>query len=155
VTVSAGGGASTTTDATGHYTLASLSAGARVVTVTPPAGYITATQGTDAATVQVTASQTTTLNFPLIRGVLVTAQNTSFSPDTVTIPVGATVRWLNNSTVTHTVTPDNGTLPGSWASASLVGASAFQHTFTVAGTFGYHCIPHEAAGMKGAVIVTP
>jgi plastocyanin len=29
----------------------------------------------------------------------------------------------------------------------------FEYTFEVAGTYRYFCVPHEAVGMRGAVIV--
>jgi plastocyanin len=30
----------------------------------------------------------------------------------------------------------------------------YSHTFTVPGTYKYFCIPHEAAGMVGTVVVS-
>jgi plastocyanin len=105
--------------------------------------------------VLVTANQSVNYDFSAIRGVAVSISGTTFVPAAVTVPVGGVVRWISLSTLGHTVTPDNGALPGSWSSAPLVGASTFQHTFTVAGSFPYHCIPHESVGMKGTVTVTP
>jgi plastocyanin len=32
--------------------------------------------------------------------------------------------------------------------------AVFEHTFRVAGTYRYICVPHELAGMIGTVIVT-
>ena len=88
----------------------------------------------------------------------------NYSPETVTIQAGETVRWTNTSEVVHTVTAD----PGAAADPSHVrlpeGASPFDsgnigpgdsytHTFDVPGTYRYFCIPHEMQGMVGTVVV--
>ncbi len=89
-----------------------------------------------------------------------------FEPDTVRVPVGGTVEWRNTSLLVHTVTgdPAKATLEGSarlpkgakpFDSGNLDPKATFRHTFTVPGTYGYFCIPHEGAKMKGVVIVTP
>jgi len=72
-----------------------------------------------------------------------------FSPANLNITVGDTVVW-NGLASFHTVTPDNGvTEPfcGSTAQASCT------VTFNNAGTFAYHCIPHQLSGMVGSVTV--
>lgn len=87
----------------------------------------------------------------------------NFTPDTVIIHTGETVRWKNTSLLVHTVTGDpskktmeiSATLPEGarrFDSGNLEPNEAFEHTFTVPGTYGYFCIPHEAA-MRGIVIV--
>lgn len=89
----------------------------------------------------------------------------SYTPDTVRVAVGETVRWENSSDVMHTVTADSdealkaksvelpeGASP--FNSGNLNPEDTFEHTFEVAGTYRYFCIPHEAAGMKGTVIVS-
>lgn len=87
-----------------------------------------------------------------------------FTPDTVRIRVGETVRWTNSSDVVHTVTADpdrafDGSrvrLPGgasTFDSGDLVPGATFEHTFTVAGEYRYICVPHELAGMLGVVVV--
>jgi plastocyanin len=152
--VAIAGGASTTTNAAGQFTLTNVAAGGRTVNVTLPAGFISAVQGGDATTVQVAANQTATASFQAVRGVIVTAAGTSFTPANVTIPAGGVVRWVNGGG-THTVTPDNAAQPGAWASADLPGGATFQHTFGAAATYAYHCAPHQAMGMNGTVTVTP
>jgi plastocyanin len=88
----------------------------------------------------------------------------TFTPDTVRIRVGQTVRWTNSSDVLHTVTADpsraaeasNASLPEGatpFDSGNIQPGSTFQYTFSVAGTYQYFCIPHELAGMVGWVIV--
>ncbi len=41
----------------------------------------------------------------------------------------------------------------SFDSGSLTAPAGFDHTFSTAGTFGYHCIYHQSAGMVGTVVV--
>src|ERR1044071_4126812 len=74
--------------------------------------------------------------------------NFSFSPKTVTINVGDTVMWTNTGG-SHTVTGD-GSDP--FCGTGFIPTSC-SHTFSTAGTFSYHCIPHQSFGMVGTVIV--
>ncbi|HEX5724628.1 MAG TPA: plastocyanin/azurin family copper-binding protein [Longimicrobiaceae bacterium] len=153
VTVGVQGGASTTTDAAGVYTIANVATGARTVAITLPNGFITATLGEQTTqNVNVSANQTATASWTLKRGVIVTAAGTSFTPADVTISVGQTVRWVNEGGV-HTVTPSNPGQAGVWADAPLGANSAFEHTFAVASVYPYVCQPHQAAGMTGSVTV--
>lgn len=93
----------------------------------------------------------------------------AFSPDVVTITSGQTVTWVNTSAMPHTSTgdpeknplaalhPEYAQLPDGaepWDSGILLPGDSFSHTFTVAGTYRYFCIPHLAAGMVGTVEVT-
>ncbi|MBI3416852.1 MAG: TIGR03118 family protein [Verrucomicrobia bacterium] len=75
-------------------------------------------------------------------------RNFSFTPKSVTINVGDTVVWTNAGG-SHTVT-GNGTDP---FCGSIVIPVNCSHTFTNAGTFPYHCIPHQSFGMVGTVVV--
>ena len=95
----------------------------------------------------------------------------AFDPETVTVEVGGTVKWTNESDVGHTVTayedrlPDGGAFfaSGGFESESaarthvsdgLVGSdSEYEHTFDEPGTYDYYCIPHESSGMVGTVRV--
>jgi len=87
-----------------------------------------------------------------------------YTPDTVRVQVGETVRWENSSAVMHTVTADpeeafkdeSVKLPegaSTFNSGNMSPDQTFEHTFEVAGTYRYFCIPHEAVGMVGTVIV--
>jgi len=40
-----------------------------------------------------------------------------------------------------------------WDSGLLSEGESFSHTFTVAGEYGYFCIPHILSGMLGTVTV--
>jgi plastocyanin len=96
--------------------------------------------------------------------VKLTGQNT-FEPSTVTIPVGATVTWLNDATTPQSATFDplfaatkgDIVLPAgvtSFDSGMIGPGQSWTHSFTTPGTYKYACVPNEAAGMKGTVIVT-
>lgn len=70
-----------------------------------------------------------------------------FSPETVTIPVGTTVTWVNRTSVTHTVTSRT----GAFDSRDVQPGGEFKYTFTQAGTYDYYCRYH--GGMTGRIIV--
>jgi plastocyanin len=73
--------------------------------------------------------------------------NWVFTPATVTINVGDTVTWRNNSQMPHTSTSNDDV----WDSGNLAPGQSFSFTFKEAGTFGYYCAYHE--GQVGKVIV--
>lgn len=88
-----------------------------------------------------------------------------FEPASLTISKGTAVTWRNGSQTVHTVTDDptkatdkaDAALPAGaqpWDSGNLNPGQTFSHTFDVPGTYKYFCIPHEAAGMTGTIIVT-
>jgi LPXTG-motif cell wall-anchored protein len=88
------------------------------------------------------AADTITVNIPA----------TNFDPKEVTVKVGDTVKWTNNSSVEHTVQADD----GSFNSGDLEAGKEFSFTFTKAGTFAYFCKYHGAkggSGMSGTVTV--
>jgi plastocyanin len=83
---------------------------------------------------------------------LVAIRDFAFHPDTLHVPAGATVTWVNCETPPqepHTTTSDT---TGIWSSVELSPGDRFSHTFATPGTFPYHCIPHEAF-MRGAIVV--
>ena len=79
----------------------------------------------------------------------VSIQGYAFSPDSITVVIGMnnTVTWTHYDSVPHTVTADD----NSWGSGDLATGATFTHTFSVAGTFDYHCSIHHY--MTGTVIV--
>jgi plastocyanin len=79
----------------------------------------------------------------------VSVSNFAFDPQSVTVKVGATVRWTNQDSARHTITSD----AGDWDSGSLSQGQSYSHTFTQEGTFTYHCTVHPS--MTGTVVVTP
>jgi len=86
-----------------------------------------------------------------------------FDPIGLYVQPGTTVRWIARENV-HTATayhPNNdrhslripeGAAP--WDSGFLVKPGAtFDITLTVPGVYDYYCMPHEAAGMVGRIVV--
>jgi hypothetical protein len=73
----------------------------------------------------------------------------SFSPRNVTINVGDSVTWNNDNQGFHNVAADDDSFRSGPASEQW----SFTHTFTTPGVFGFHCEPHQAAGMTGTVTV--
>ncbi|HLJ66246.1 MAG TPA: cupredoxin domain-containing protein [Chloroflexota bacterium] len=75
----------------------------------------------------------------------------AFSPKSLTIKVGTTVKWTNKDAVIHTVTFSSARgVPTS--SKDIAQGKTFQRTFSKAGTFHYHCKYHPF--MKGTIKVT-
>jgi plastocyanin len=100
----------------------------------------------------------------------------AFAPGEITIAPGDTVVWENVGSVGHSVTAYQDELPEGaayWASGGfdsedaargaysagdpdsgdVPGGETYEHTFETTGEYGYFCIPHEAAGMVGTVVV--
>ncbi len=80
---------------------------------------------------------------------------THFPP--VSVVAGTTVRWVNASTRSHTVTSGEGSAPeqnpGVVFDAPLAPGASFEHTFATPGSVPYFCRPHESFGMTGVVEV--
>jgi len=97
----------------------------------------------------------------------------AYEPAEITVDVGTTVVWGNSSSRPHSVTAYESELPDGanyFASGGFESQGAaedgyfddegvvdpgetYEHTFETVGTHRYFCIPHEAAGMKGTVVV--
>jgi plastocyanin len=91
-----------------------------------------------------------------------------FAPDQVTIKVGQSVQWINDTDdqgPTHNVTTDPNKVQDPSHVSSPKGAESFDsggikpgrsyvHKFTVPGTYHYTCSPHEGT-MRGVVEVQP
>jgi plastocyanin len=91
-----------------------------------------------------------------------------FDPADITIALGQTVTWVNNSAIPHTTTddpaknpvaqdhPEYSQLPDgatAWDSGLLQPGESFSYTFTVAGEYHYFCIPHALSNMLGTITV--
>lgn len=72
---------------------------------------------------------------------------TGFSPSSVRINFGDTVKWTNSDTTNHQVVADN----GSFASPILKPGASYSFTFKAAGRFPYHDAIHPS--LKGVVRV--
>jgi plastocyanin len=80
----------------------------------------------------------------------VVIDNYTFSPATMTVPVGTTVTWVNNDSDIHSVAADDGD-PVMFKSAGLDTDDKFTFTFTKPGTYAYHCTLHPH--MTGKIVV--
>jgi plastocyanin len=83
--------------------------------------------------------------------VIVAIRGFAFVPDSVVVPVGGTVTWVNCETPPqepHTTTSD---VVGQWSSPDLNPGERFSHTFAAGNTYTYHCTPHPF--MLGKVVV--
>lgn len=82
---------------------------------------------------------------------VVAIRDFAFRPDSISVPPGATVTWVNCEvfgTEPHTTTAD----AAEWDSPELSpGNPRFSHTFPAQGAFPYHCTPHPS--MLGKIIV--
>ena len=74
-------------------------------------------------------------------------KNTAFDPKEITIDKGATVKWINDDSVQHTVTAGD----KSFDSGKLNSGQTYERTFNEPGTFDYACTIHPS--MKGKVTV--
>ena len=79
-----------------------------------------------------------------------------FSPDSIDIHTGDSVRWTNSSYYyVHTSTSGvNGTPDGHWDSGDVAVGGTFTHAFTASGRFPYYCTHHYFMGMLGVVMVS-
>lgn len=96
----------------------------------------------------------------------VTIQDFSFSPAALTVKVGTTVKWTNSGPSAHTSTSNTGTWDSGQLSSPTSGGAygggsaggTYQYTFTIAGTYPYHCSNHPPStypGFTGTITVTP
>jgi len=73
-------------------------------------------------------------------------RTTYFTPTTLHIHAGDTVKWINKDTVSHTVTAmafNSGLI---WPSGSTEGPSTYSHTFAIPGVYVYFCQIHPYMG---------
>jgi len=92
---------------------------------------------------------------------VVNSGNFYYSPSTLTISVGDTVRWVNDGG-THNVNFDINTLTGtsynnpeSFVSTATSAMLIYEHVFNIPGVYGYDCSvgSHADNGMTGTITV--
>src|SRR5207247_688147 len=71
---------------------------------------------------------------------IVQIDNFSFSPQTLTVPTGTTVTWVNHDEEPHTVTSDAS--PRFFNSPPRDTGEKFSFTFATRGTYTYFCAIH-------------
>jgi plastocyanin len=78
----------------------------------------------------------------------------AYSPARIQVVLGTTVTWTNRDNVSHSVviSPEVISTNDMWQSRLLSTGDSFSYTFTMRGTFQYHCSEHPE--MTGTVIVT-
>jgi plastocyanin len=79
--------------------------------------------------------------------VTVKIDNFSFSPATITVAAGTTVRWTNHDDIPHTVVADD----KMFKSKVLDTDEQFTYTFTKPGTYSYFCSIHPKMTAKVVV----
>lgn len=80
-------------------------------------------------------------------------QGMAFTPASITVTAGTTIKWTNKDNVTHTVTSGvPGTPDGVFDSGNLSNGGIFSFTFNTKGTFHYYCRPHQSS-MQATVVV--
>lgn len=84
---------------------------------------------------------------PSAGNVQVQIDNFSFGPQTVTVPVGATVTWTNHDDTPHTIVSTEGVFKSKVRDTD----EKFSYSFTKAGKYPYYCSVHPK--MTGQVIV--
>lgn len=118
----------------------------------------TTAETTTTTTAETTAEPTPTAE-PADQEVVVAADGSfRFGPETFTISVGDTVRWVWESGG-HNVTPNEVPDGSDWSGSpgapaeTLSGGSTYEHTFEVAGEYSYYCNPHRSLEMVGSFTV--
>jgi plastocyanin len=82
-------------------------------------------------------------------GMRVSIVGRAYQPSQLTVGIGQTVTWQDESLSQHTVT----SVDGLFDSGAMSAGNSFAMTFTKAGTFNYTCTIHPE--MKGSVLVLP
>ena len=75
--------------------------------------------------------------------------NFTFAPETLTVPMGTTVTWINDDDIPHVVAEKD----GKFRSKALDTGDSYSQKFEMAGTVEYYCAIHPH--MTGRIVVTP
>lgn len=80
---------------------------------------------------------------------VVTVANFSFTPNTMSVNVGDTIRftWSSGNHTTTSVTVPSGA--ATWDNPMNSNNTVFDYKVTVVGTYSYKCTPHAGNGMVG------
>lgn len=79
--------------------------------------------------------------------------NSKFSPASITVSAGTTVKWINEDSYNHTVTSGTpGSPDGKFDSGTIGASGTYSFKFDTKGTYNYYCKIH-ADIMTGTVIV--
>jgi plastocyanin len=83
-----------------------------------------------------------------IGAVTVTIADFEFISETLEVPAGTTVEWVNGDAFAHSIAAED----GSFQSPDIGSGERFSFTFTEPGTYAYLCGIHPT--MRGTIIVT-
>lgn len=104
-------------------------------------------------------------------GVISASAGRVFTPKEATVAVGDTVTWEIEGDEAHTITAYQDGIPDgadyfasgdfdseeaateNLADGLIQGGETYEVTFDSPGTYRYYCIPHEADGMVGTIVV--
>jgi plastocyanin len=75
--------------------------------------------------------------------------NFTFEPETLTVPAGTTVTWVNDDDIPHVVAENE----GAFHSKALDTGDSFAELISKPGTIEYFCALHPH--MTGKIVVTP
>jgi plastocyanin len=102
---------------------------------------------------QPTSANMSITNISIVKGGADPNNELFYVPKVANITAGASVKWINNDAIFHTVT--SGTPKGptkEFDSGFIKGGDSFIHTFNNKGLFEYFCLPHP--WMAGRVSVS-
>ncbi len=112
----------------------------------------------NATNVNSSAKAQTSLNIGVSSGNVINITENGFSPNAKTIAVGQAIGWINNSSSTVYVAPDNHPshmkYSGVWddnGAGQISAGQTYTFTFTKAGTYTYH--DHLNPSRTGTIIV--
>lgn len=74
-------------------------------------------------------------------------RNNTYLPESLTVPVGTAVRWVNDDADVHTISQTG----GGFESGLLFARDAWTYTFNDPGTYDFFCLPHSY--MRGTITV--
>ncbi|PLX09528.1 MAG: hypothetical protein C0596_03070 [Marinilabiliales bacterium] len=81
---------------------------------------------------------------------VITQSGMAFDPPSITVNVGDTIKWVwtgGTHTTTSTTVPNGAS---EWNNPLTSTDMEFKYKVLVAGTYDYHCIPHQSMGMTGS-----
>lgn len=143
--------AAMTTPAATTAAMTSMAAMTTAAPTTAAMTSMTAMTSMAATSAAATSSAATTQAAAGGKAMEITISDFNYMPDTLTVPVGTKVTWINKDSVAHTVTSDDS---GGPLKSSLIDQNkTFEYTFDKAGTYAYHCEPHPF--MKAKIVVQP
>lgn len=76
--------------------------------------------------------------------------NYRFVPNTLTVPAGTTVTWVNHDIAPHTATRQSFD-DEPFDSGHIQDTQIYRHKFRKAGAYDYTCVLHQ--GMRGTIVV--